>query len=116
MQQGASRDIEVPAMEMDRPGLYPLGDPWIGQQIFERNQDTCLLASALLQQRGLRWQFGRHALAGTLGDTDPLADEFRPGIQPAHQRMNAAALGMTEDDDVLDFQNIHRVLNYREAI
>lgn len=104
VEEFSGREVEIPAMQMNRSGLHALSDPRIGQQVFERNQDARLLAGAVLQRWRLRWQFGTHARACALGDADPLADELAPGIETLHQRMNAAALGVPEDDDVLNLQ------------
>lgn len=55
MQEGTGLQIEVPAVQMDGPGLHAFSNPRIGQQILERNEDPCLLAGSVLQ----RWQFRR---------------------------------------------------------
>ena len=106
---------EIPGVQCKGSGFHPLPDPREGEQILQRQHQRGLLAGAMPGCRiGIRQPFLYRA-PGRFGEIEPLFQKLARRFfrSPFQQGVDAAAIGVPENDDVFHLERVHRVFQRR---
>lgn len=89
----------------------PPADPGEGEQIFQRQNQRSLFAGVSAGHFVRIRKFFLHCAPRRFRQIEPPLQKLsrRPFRRPLHQRMDPAAIGVTEHDDMFHFQSGYRV-------
>lgn len=109
--KSAGLKVEVPTVKSQSVIFDAPLDPWKGHQILQREQNRSSLTGLNLHLCRLAGEFLQHSLLCLLGDSDPVGDErvFRAFADALHKSLDAAALRVPHDDDMLNLEVADRI-------